>query len=180
MKVQFKQEIEQVARLQNYGEKSSIEGVGIIKLRRFNDDGGSFTELSRIEDGMFTEVPGFKIAQINFSDMVPQSVKAFHVHRRQTDVWFVPPDSKILLILVDLRADSPTNGNLMRFVIGDCNSQLIVIPPGVAHGCKNIGQEKACLVYFMDQQFSVETEKCDEWRLPWDHFGAQLWEVRKG
>ncbi len=180
MKIQFKAEIEKIVHLQDYKKKSSIDGVRSINLRRFNDDGGSFTELLRIEDGIYAEIEGFKIAQINFSDMEPGTVKAFHIHHKQTDVWFVPPDSKVLLILADLRKDSPTNGNLMRFVIGDGNSRLIVIPPGVAHGCKNLGMNKAHLVYFMNEQFSAEPEQCDEWRLPWDHFGAELWEVQKG
>jgi len=180
LRIQFKKEIEQIVHLQDYGKKPSIEGVRIINLRRFNDEGGSFTELARIENGVFAEVPGFKIAQINFSDMEPQSIKAFHIHRQQTDIWFVPPDSKILLILADLREDSPTSANLMRFVIGDGNSQLIVIPPGVSHGCKNLSQNKAHLIYCMDKQFSTESKQCDEWRLPWDHFGAQLWEIQKG
>jgi len=179
LKVQFKTEIEKIVHLQDYAKKSSIDGVKLINLRRFNDDGGSFTELMRVNQGISTEVDGLNIAQINFSDMEPESIKAFHVHRQQTDVWFVPPDSKVLLILADLRADSPTNGNLMRFVIGDGNPRLVVIPPGVAHGCKNIGCSKAHLIYFMDNQFSAEPEQCDEWRLPWDHFGAQFWEVQK-
>jgi len=173
-------EIESAIHLQDYSRKPSIEGVNLINLRRFNDDGGSFTELARIEDGVFTEIPDFKIAQVNFSDMEPNSIKAFHVHRKQTDVWFVPPSDKILLVLADLRQDSPTNGTLMRIIVGDGNPRLVVIPPGVAHGCKNLGQGKAHLIYFMNEQFSPEADQCDEWRLTWDHFGAALWEVQKG
>ena len=30
-------------------------------------------------------------------------VKAYHVHRRQTDLWFVPPEHRLLLIVVDWR-----------------------------------------------------------------------------
>jgi hypothetical protein len=35
------------------------------------------------------------------------------------------------------------------------------------------------LIYFVDVQFSTD-EHCDEGRLPWDHFGAQVWEVERG
>ncbi|MFH1213073.1 MAG: dTDP-4-dehydrorhamnose 3,5-epimerase family protein [Candidatus Neomarinimicrobiota bacterium] len=180
MKVQFKKEIDQVAHRQDYNPKPTIEGVNILPLRRFNDDGGSFTELTRLDNGISQEIKGFSLAQVNFSEMDPQSVKAFHVHRQQTDIWFVPPGSKVLLVLVDLRTDSPSNGKLMRLIIGDGNSKLVVIPPGVAHGCKNLGCGKAQLIYFMDKQFSAQADQCDEWRLPWDHFGADLWEVQKG
>ena len=33
-------------------------------------------------------------------------------------------------------------------------------------------------IYFVDVQFSTD-EHCDEGRLPWDHFGAEIWEVSK-
>jgi dTDP-4-dehydrorhamnose 3,5-epimerase len=179
LKVKFKTEIEQKVHLQDYSRKPSIEGVQIINLHRFNDDGGSFTELLRLKDGLSAGLDNYYLAQVNFSDMDPDCIKAFHVHRIQTDIWFVPPDSKVLLILADLREDSPTNGSLMRFVTGDGNSRLIVIPPGVAHGCKNLGGNRAHLIYFIDQQFTPEPEQCDEWRLPWDYFGAQIWDVQK-
>ena len=85
----------------------------------------------------------------------------------------------MLLILGDVRAGSPTEGAIMRFVIGDGRSRLIRIPPGVAHGVRNLrpaapGQ----IIYFVDVQFSP-ADDCDDGRLPWDHFGAELWEASK-
>ena len=38
--------------IQNYGGAKQIEGVEIVQLRRFNDDGGSMTELGRLSDGV--------------------------------------------------------------------------------------------------------------------------------
>jgi len=176
----FAPEINKHLRLQNYREKTTIEGVQVIPIRRYNDDGGSFLELTRLVKGVSTAVKGLPIAQINYSQMEPSALKAFHVHKKQTDVWFVPSDGKILLVLVDLRISSPSHGALMRLILGDDNSQLIVIPPGVAHGCKNISLERASIIYFMDKNFSLDSKKCDEWRLPWDYFGSDLWEIQKG
>ena len=60
------------------------------------------------------------------------------------------------------------------------NSFLIRIPPGVAHGAKNLRPAApSTIVYFVDVQFSTD-EACDEGRLPWDHFGADVWEVERG
>ena len=50
---------------------------------------------------------GFEVRQVNYSEMDPGVIKAFHLHRRQTDVWFVPPGDKMLLVLLDVRAGSP-------------------------------------------------------------------------
>ncbi|MFT5155363.1 MAG: hypothetical protein ACI841_005375, partial [Planctomycetota bacterium] len=44
--------------VQDYSGQPQIEGVEIIPLRRFNDDGGSMTELGRLDEGVHTLVPG--------------------------------------------------------------------------------------------------------------------------
>ena len=166
--------------VQDYSPKSSIEGLEIIELRRFNDDGGSMTELARLQDGQLAGVEGFTARQMNYSTMEPLAIKAFHLHRRQTDVWYVPPSDKILLVLADCREGSPTEGLVKRIVLGDGNSRLVRIPPGVAHGCKNLRTvANSAIIYFVDVQFSTD-DRCDEGRLPWDHFGADVWEVERG
>ena len=164
---------------QDYSPKRRIDGVEIVELKRFNDDGGAMTELGRLDGGAHKGLEGFEVRQVNYSVLEPLAIKAFHLHTRQTDVWYVPPSDKVLLVLADVREGSPTEGDVMRFVLGDGNSRLVRIPPGVAHGCKNLRPaERGAIVYFVDVQFSVGAE-CDEGRLPWDHFGADVWEVAR-
>jgi len=166
--------------VQDYSAKPMIEGVEIVQLRRFNDDGGAMTELGRLTDGSIDGLEGFQAKQINYSVMEPQAIKAFHLHKRQTDVWFVPPSDKILLVLGDVRQGSKTEGLVKRIVLGDGNSRLIRIPPGVAHGCRNLlASDRSAIIYFVDVQFSTD-EHCDEGRLPWDFFGEDVWEVERG
>jgi dTDP-4-dehydrorhamnose 3,5-epimerase len=166
--------------VQDYTPRPRIEGMEIVELRRFNDDGGAMTELARLEDGRLQGMEGFVARQMNYSTMDPLAIKAFHLHRRQTDVWFVPPSDKILLCVGDVRVGSPTEGEVQRLVLGDGKSFLVRIPPGVAHGCRNLRTDRtSTIVYFVDVQFSMD-EDCDEGRLPWDHFGAEVWEVERG
>src|SRR5262249_24495876 len=163
--------------LQDYGSGPEIDGVQVAELKRFHDDGGSFTELGRLEGGLHTAFPGFEVKQINYGEMDPGAIKAFHLHRRQTDVWFVPPDDKMLLILLDVRAESRTTNVHRRLVLGGGASRLVKIPPGVAHGVKNLGQARGRIIYFVDTHFSPAPESCDEGRLPWDFAGAEIWDV---
>src|SRR5712664_4535562 len=86
--------------LQDYGRPPEIEGVQLVELKRFTDDGGSFMELARLNRGVASAFPGFECRQVNYSEMDPGIIKAFHIHRRQTDVWFVPPDDKMLVVLL--------------------------------------------------------------------------------
>lgn len=177
---QFNEAARKKYAVQDYKPRRSIEGLEIVPLRRFNDDGGSMTELGRLDAGMVKGLEGFQALQINYSVMEPLAIKAFHLHKRQTDVWYVPPSDKLLLVVADVRQGSPTEGMVQRIVLGDGNSRLVRIPPGVAHGAKNLQPARpSAIIYFVDVQFSID-EHCDEGRLPWDHFGAQVWDVERG
>jgi dTDP-4-dehydrorhamnose 3,5-epimerase len=163
-------------RVQDYAKGVEIDGVEIIELRRFNDDAGSLTELARFSQGKLDGMAAFRLAQINDSLLVPGAIKAFHVHRRQTDVWYVPPEDRVLLILVDVRDASATENNILRLTLGDGHSRMVRVPAGVAHGCRNIGASSARIIYFTDVHFSADPDDTDEGRLPWDFIGADVWE----
>ena len=166
--------------IQSYGPAPTIEGVQIIELKRFSDDGGSMTELARLTDGHPQAFDGFSIRQINYSELSPGAIKAFHLHTRQTDVWFVPPGDRMLVVLVDVRQGGKTEGVRMRLMLGDGASRLLRIPPGVAHGLRNLGEARGRVIYFTDLHFSPEPATCDEGRLPWDYAGADVWDVTRG
>jgi dTDP-4-dehydrorhamnose 3,5-epimerase len=166
--------------VQAYAPAPEIDGVQVVELRRFNDDGGSLTELGRLSAGLHAALPGFEVKQVNYSEMDPGAIKAFHLHRAQTDVWFVPPTDKMLLVLLDVRAGSRTADVQRRVVLGDGASRLVRIPPGVAHGVKNLAPVRGRIIYFVDTHFSPDPDQCDEGRLPWDFAGAEIWDVVRG
>jgi dTDP-4-dehydrorhamnose 3,5-epimerase len=166
--------------LQAYGPAATIEGVALVPLTRHADDGGSLTELARLTDGHVEGLSGFTLRQINFSELAPGTIKAFHLHVHQTDVWYVPPGDRMLIVLIDARQGSATEGVRMRLVLGDGGSRLLRIPPGVAHGVRNLGTQPGRIIYFTDLHFSAEPSSCDEGRLPWDFAGPEVWEVTRG
>jgi dTDP-4-dehydrorhamnose 3,5-epimerase len=178
--VKINAKAQQAFSMQSYGAGPRIDGVELIALRRFHDDGGALTELGRLSEGQHAQAAGFEVRQINYSEIAPGAIKAFHLHRRQTDVWYVPPHDRILVVLHDCRAGSPTEGRTMRLVLGDGTDRLLRIPPGVAHGCRNIAPSTCRIIYLVDVQFSVDPQDCDEGRLPWDHLGAEIWEIVRG
>ena len=167
--------------IQDYGPRPQIEGLEIIDLRRFNDDGGAMTELARLSDGKLAGVEGFVARQVNYSTMDPQAIKAFHLHDRQTDVWYVPPSDKLLLCVGDVRAGSPSEGVVQRIVLGRRELPPRAHParawPTARRTCASTAT--SAIIYFVDVQFSVG-EDCDEGRLPWDHFGTEIWDVERG
>ncbi len=175
--MKLNREAERLYRVQEYGQRPSIEGVTLHDLARHGDGAGSLTELARLEAGRAAALGGFSVAQVNYSTVEPGAIKAFHVHRRQTDVWFVPPGDRVLLLLVDVREGSPTEGVRQRLLLGGGRSCVVRIPPGVAHGCRNVGPATATIVYFTDVHFSPEPSHTDEGRLPWDFIGPEVWQI---
>ncbi len=165
--------------VQDYSKKQSIEGVQLINLNLFLDDGGSLAEIVRFDDqGNLQLIPEFKVKQSTFSQIMPGVIKAFHLHYNQEDVWFCMPYDRLLIGLFDARKDSPTYQQSMRFVMGAGRAQILYIPRGVAHGMANVWQNTSNMIYFVNQCFNPNSP--DEHRLPWNILGDDFWEIRKG
>jgi dTDP-4-dehydrorhamnose 3,5-epimerase len=162
---------------QSYGGKERIEGVQLVELKRLLDDGGEFQELARLGPaGELQGLQGFVVKQVNYSVLQPGTVKAWHLHQRQEDVWFVPPHARLLVGLLDARQGK--GGASMRFVLGDGRSQLLLIPRGVAHGVANTTPQPQPMLYFVNQPF--DAQRPDEHRLPWDLLGKDFWQAQPG
>jgi dTDP-4-dehydrorhamnose 3,5-epimerase-like enzyme len=178
--VELNPDAKRAFRIQSYGPAPRIEGVELVELTRHHDDGGSLTELARLSEGRPAAFAGFAVRQINYSEVEPGVIKAFHLHGRQTDIWYVPPSDRMLAVLWDARKGSRTEGARMRFLLGDGASRLVRIPPGVAHGVRNLGAGPGRIIYLVDVPFSPDPADCDEGRLPWDYLGADVWDVTRG
>lgn len=165
---------------QEYSKKPTIEGVELIERPFFADDGGHFSEILRMTESGLAEgvsVP-FQVRQISMSCVMPGAIKAFHLHYNQDDLWYVPPTEQLLVNLHDVREGSPTFDVHMRLTLGVGKSMLLRIPAGVAHGAANLYHRPMTLCYATSAQFIAQAP--DERRLPWDAFGAQVWELTKG
>ena len=173
-------EAKRAFQLQSYTPVQAIDGVELVDLKRFSDDGGNFTELVRLGAGSAEALRDFTVHQVNYSEVEPGVIKAFHVHTRQTDVWYVPPSDRMLVVLLDVRKESRTETVRMRVTLGNGASKLLRIPPGVAHGVRNLAVTTGRVIYFTDLHFTAQPSQCDEGRLPWDFAGADIWEPTKG
>jgi dTDP-4-dehydrorhamnose 3,5-epimerase len=166
---------------QSYAGQPPIEGVAVGEMPVFRGPDGLFAELVRLDaDRQVQGLAGFRPLQWNWSLLQPGAVKAWHLHLGQDDLWIVPPDSTLLVGLVDLRRHSPTASHRQRLTLGAGRCHRLLIPRGLAHGVANLGPRPQSLLYAVNQHFTADPEGTDEWRLPWDHFGARFWEMDKG
>jgi dTDP-4-dehydrorhamnose 3,5-epimerase len=130
-----------------------IEGVMRKDLVSHPDERGLFTEIIRKADGFFSE--GF--GQLSHSYMVDGVVKAWHLHKTQTDWWYVVSGG-IKAALYDLRTDSPTYKELNEFHLGSGGINTVLkIPPGIAHGLKVLAGP-ANLIYVTSSVYNPDEE----------------------
>ena len=150
-----------------------IEGVGVKPFPVWPDDRGYFAEIIRIGQGMAGDFPTSS-TQVSTALSYPGSIKAFHIHREQTDFW-VPVNGMFQVALVDLRPESRTFGLRNTLYVGALRPWQVLIPPGVGHGYKVIGVDPAMLVYVTNRTYNPE----DEGRIPHDEPGINYdWELQ--
>jgi dTDP-4-dehydrorhamnose 3,5-epimerase len=139
-----------------------ISGVRVEAFPVHPDDRGYFLEVARLGTGLLKEFPA-TATQVSSALSYPGTIKAFHYHRHQTDFW-VPVAGMLQVALVDLRPESSTFGRRNTLYVGSLQPWRILIPPGVGHGYKVIGQEAALLVYVTNRFYDPD----DEGRIPCD------------
>jgi len=150
-----------------------IAGVRANPYTVWPDDRGFFLEVVRIGQGLLESFPN-DTTQISAALSYPGTIKAFHIHRRQTDCW-VPVQGMLQVALVDLRRDSATLGARNTIYLGALRRWQLLIPPGVAHGYKVIGPDPALLIYATDRFYDPQ----DEGRIPYNDPHIQYdWETQ--
>lgn len=137
-----------------------IAGVIVKRLVRHTDDRGYFLEVARDDDGMLE-----RFGQLSASLSYPGVIKAFHYHRHQDDIWFFPKGNA-QVVLHDLRQDSPTHGKTDVYYMGENNLISLLIPRGVAHGYRVLGNEPAIITYLTNRSYNPADP--DEYRIPYD------------
>jgi dTDP-4-dehydrorhamnose 3,5-epimerase len=138
-----------------------IDGVVLREVRSVPTSYGYLTELYR-DDWHVDDEP---VGQVFQSVLEPGRISAWHVHGDAIDRLFVN-HGRMLIVLYDARPASPTHGLVNQFRLGTVRPALLVVPPQVWHGVKNIGSEPASLVNVVSEAYSYEDP--DHYAVPAD------------
>ncbi len=146
-----------------------IKGVKIKKLVVHQDivdekekveQPGFLMEILRNDENLLK-----KFGQTTFTVAYSRTIKAFHWHKKQDDLWFVAT-GQAMVVLYDSRKDSLTKGKIQVIMAGEGDYKLIVIPAGVAHGYKVLSKEPVLLFYHTTETYNPKNP--DEQRIPFD------------
>jgi dTDP-4-dehydrorhamnose 3,5-epimerase len=150
-----------------------IDGVIVRPYDLWPDDRGYFLEVVRMGQGLAASFSA-ETTQVSAALSYPGIIKAFHYHLYQTDLW-VPASGMFQVTLVDLRPESGTFGRKNTIYAGALKPWQLLIPPGVGHGYKVIGEQPATLVYVTNRLYNPK----DEGRIPYDDPSiAYDWELQ--
>lgn len=133
-----------------------IEGVVVRPFDLWPDDRGYFLEVARMGQGLAEGFPA-ESTQVSSALSYPGTIKAFHYHLQQTDLW-VPAMGMFQVTLVDLRPESRTFGWKNTMYAGALKPCQLLIPPGVGHGYKVIGEQPAILIYVTNRLYNPKDE----------------------
>jgi len=142
--------------------QDAIEGVRVREIKNLAKSGGDILcEVFRrdwmLDDG--------DVDQVFQSVMNPGSTSARHVHHFTTDRLFAS-HGVLQIVLFDGRQNSATYGRINEFRFGAVRPALLIIPPGIFHGVRNISPEPALLLNLVNRAYQYEDP--DHWRLPLD------------
>lgn len=143
-------------------EPGEIEGVVFRPLKRYVDGRGWLVELFRQDELAKDDRPRMGYV----SETLPGVARGPHEHADQSDYFAFLGPSDFKLYLWDARRNSPTYGHRQAVVVGESNMQAVLIPPGVVHAYRNIGDRPGWVINCPNRLYAGEgrREPVDEIR----------------
>ncbi len=133
----------------------NIDGVIIKELGAFNDKRGWLIELFRQD-----EIPEKYYPVMAYVSMTKAGVaRGPHEHKDQTDCFCFIGPSTFRLYLWDERKNSPTYGQSFKADLGENNKAMVIVPPGVIHAYKNIGNGEGIVYNAPNRLYAGEGKK---------------------
>jgi dTDP-4-dehydrorhamnose 3,5-epimerase len=143
-----------------------IAGVEFRPTRPVPHEDGHVTEVARAS----WPILGNPIVQVHITTTFAGRVRAWGLHPLGTDRLFVV-SGLVKIVVFDGRKDSPTFGRVGEFVVSEKNPGLLIVPPRLYHGWKNIGTTEAVIINMPDRMYRYEGP--DALDLPWDSDAAR-------
>jgi dTDP-4-dehydrorhamnose 3,5-epimerase len=138
-----------------------IDGVGFRPVRPVPHQDGTVAEIAR---AAWDEIDQ-PIVQVHLTTTMAGRVRAWGLHRLSTDRLFVVR-GLVSIVVYDGRVGSPTEQSVNEFLVSDRNPALLVIPPNLYHGWKNLGVDEAFIINMPSLQYAHDMP--DALDLPYD------------
>ena len=137
----------------------TMDGVVVTPLAKLADPRGWLTELFRDDE----LPPGFDPVMGYISVTHPGVARGPHEHADQSD-GFAFVSGSFQLHLWENRRGKPFTSAVLE--VGEANPVFVIVPPGVVHAYRNVGDSDAFVLNFPDRLYKGpgKSESADEIR----------------
>lgn len=152
-----------------------LPGVKILKPPVFKDERGHFIKTFN-EDQLASHGVRLDIREEFFTTSAANVIRGMHFqappHAHNKIIYCIK--GRVIDVLLDLRADSPTLNEFRCFTLSEANMHIAYIPIGIAHGFLS-QEDGSCLVYKVDTVYAPQSDS----GVRWDSFGFE-WPLSSG
>jgi len=137
-------------------KEGKIHDVRITPVAKYADSRGWLAEIYRLDEvSSQEETPVMGYVSVTH----PGVTRGPHEHLEQTDTFgFVGPGN-LRITVWDNRKDSKTYGRKQTVEVGEKNQVVVIIPPGVVHGYRNISTVDAYVLNFPNRLYAGRGRK---------------------
>lgn len=148
----------------DFVQKTSIEGLLILKRLTHADERGFFREILHIDEIEKTLNIEFKCVQLNHAFSLPKVLRG--IHAENWNKIICPINGQVFLAIVDIREDSATFGKAETFRINDENRIALFVSKGLANSYCITGDTSVDYVYLVDAYYDGTDQRAIAWNDP--------------
>ncbi|MBI4488559.1 MAG: dTDP-4-dehydrorhamnose 3,5-epimerase family protein [Deltaproteobacteria bacterium] len=130
----------------------TIQGIQVRPLKKHRDVRGWLTEIFRAD-----ELDPHLIPVMSYvSETLPGATRGPHEHVDQIDYFCFLGPSTFRVVLWDNRPGSPSYGIRQELLLGEENPCVVIVPEGVVHAYRNIGDKPGWVISCPNRLYAGE------------------------
>lgn len=145
-------------------QKTSIEGLLVLKRPIHKDDRGFFREIFHLDEIEQVLNIQFKGIQMNHAFSLPKVLRGIHAENWNKIIY--PINGQVFVAIVDIRIDSLTFGKFETFHINDENRIALFVSKGLANAYCVIGEKTVDYIYLVDAYYDGTDTRAIAWDDP--------------
>lgn len=150
--------------MNEFVQKTSIEGLLILKRPINKDDRGFFREIFHLNEIEQVLNIQFKGVQMNHAFSKPGVLRG--IHAENWNKIICPLNGEIFVAIVDIRSDSPTFANVETFTINNENRIALFVSKGLANSYCVTGESSVDYIYLVDAYYDDTDTRAIAWNDP--------------
>ena len=143
--------------MEEFIQKTSIEGLLVLKRPIHKDDRGFFREIFLIEEKEKTLGIELEGVQMNHAHSAPKVLRG--IHAENWNKIISPVNGQVFVAIVDIRPHSSTFGKVETFTINDENRIALFVSKGLANSYCITSESAVDYVYLVDSYYDGSDQR---------------------